>query len=49
MPDNYFAMLDSVCMCELALRTALSDFAMYVVNNLTRAARHSANARSFTD
>jgi hypothetical protein len=43
-PDNYLPLLQWLRTCEFALRTARvpeSDFAMYVVNNLSGAARHS--------
>jgi hypothetical protein len=42
--DHCLALLEWLRTCEFALRTTRvpeSDFAMYVVNNLTRAARHS--------
>jgi hypothetical protein len=43
-PDNFWPLLEWLRTCEFALRTARvpeSDFAMYVVNNLSGAARHS--------
>jgi hypothetical protein len=42
-PDNYLPLLQWLRVCEFALRTARvpeSDFAMYVVNNLSGAARN---------